>query len=322
MNCPICSNTNHTLYLSNMYDDRYGYPEKFSVYQCNECMHKFLTHTFSSADLENLYTNYYPRSDRSINDYSPLLYKNNNLKDKLKNWFNGDSRAHTYVPKNIKILDIGCGFGESLAYHVNRGCEAYGVEADSNIQKVKDKFDFNIKVGLFNHADYEASSFDYVTMDQVLEHVVDPIDMLSGIAKILKKHGKVIVTIPNANGWGARLFGRIWVHWHTPYHLQFFSQESMKLLAKKTGYKIIAIQTNTTSEWLHYQWMSLVSQPQFGGKSLFWNGQAKTVCKHSFKFLAYVFFVLMHKLKINHIITRFFDAIGCGDGYTIIMQKK
>ncbi len=36
------------------------------------------------------------------------------------------------MPRNVRVLDIGCGFGESLGYYEARGCEAYGVEADEN----------------------------------------------------------------------------------------------------------------------------------------------------------------------------------------------
>jgi hypothetical protein len=33
----------------------------------------------------------------------------------------------------------------------------------------------------------------------------------------------VIIGTPNANGWGARVFGRYWINWHAPYHLHFFN---------------------------------------------------------------------------------------------------
>ena len=98
MNCPICT-TNNNAVTSDVFDDRYGYPEVFSVYQCQQCGHQFLEHNFSSSDLEDLYTNYYPRSKFSIEDYEPLTFNNN-----LKGWFDGDRRAHTYVPKNVRLL--------------------------------------------------------------------------------------------------------------------------------------------------------------------------------------------------------------------------
>jgi 2-polyprenyl-3-methyl-5-hydroxy-6-metoxy-1,4-benzoquinol methylase len=316
MNCPTCTAYCDTVFLD-IFDDRYGYPKVFNLYQCNECRHKFLQHSFSSNDLEDLYTNYYPRSKFSIQDYTPLTFKNNFI-----SWFDGDRRAHTYVPKNIRVLDIGCGFGESIGYHNARGCDAYGVEADANIQKIKDKFGLNIKVGLFNADDYEADFFDYVTLDQVLEHTVNPIEILCGVSKILKPNGRVVITIPNSNGWGAKLFGRRWINWHIPYHLQLFSKESIQLAADKTDFEIQTIKTVTTSEWLHYQWMSLISYPELGVKSIFWGGEARSVKKTSIRYIGFVFFTILHKLRVNHVITRLFDSISLGDCFIIILHKK
>lgn len=159
MNCVICSKT--VIMKHDLYDDRYGYPDKFHLLQCPSCKHKFIEHHFSESDLGKLYTNYYPRSKFSIDDYKPLTYINN-----FKSWFNGERRsAYTYVPQSVKILDIGCGYGESLGYHKARGCEVYGVEADNNIEKIAVKYDYNVKVGLFDASDYQDDYFDYVTMD-------------------------------------------------------------------------------------------------------------------------------------------------------------
>lgn len=315
INCPICnSNKNQLLY--ELYDDRYGYTDLFCIYQCQNCSHKYLNHNFTAQELKELYTNYYPRSSYNVEDYKPNDFKNNFI-----SWFNGVRRsAFTYVPKNVKVLDIGCGFGESLGYHNKRGCEVYGVEVDANVIKVAEKYGFNIKIGLFNENDYKENFFDYVTMDQVLEHIVDPIVMLRGVSKVLSKNGKLIISTPNSNGWGAWLFGKKWINWHVPYHLHHFSKKSLQLLADKTGFEILTLKTITSSEWLHYQWVHLVFYPKFGEKSLFWSSSLKKVS--FFKKLIFKIFVIIHKMRINHLITRFFDILGIGDNYIVILKKN
>lgn len=315
-NCFICNSLSKVI-ADEMYDNRYGYPEKFSFYECSLCKHKFIDNNFTDSDLESLYSKYYPRNEFSIDNYEIMKSSN-----KFKEWFNGDKRAFSYIPSDVKILDIGCGFGESIGYHKSRGCDAYGVEADSNIQKVIDAFGFNIKVGLFDYRDYEKNFFDYVTMDQVLEHTRNPLKIMKDISNILKDNGKLIITVPNPNGWGAKFFGKKWINWHIPYHLQHFSKQSIQILAKKSNFKICEIKTTTLSNWLHYQWMSLVCYPKIGEKSLFWNGEAKNIKKVEFKYWGCVFCSIIHFLKINHIITRLFDLIGIGDSYTIILEKS
>lgn len=314
MKCNICKKKSYFKYT--LYDDRYGYPDTFSLFHCPFCGHKYLEHDFSSNDLGNLYTNYYPRSVFSVDNYKPLTYKNN-----FTSWFNGEKRAaYTYVPEDVKVLDIGCGFGQSLGYHKERGCDVYGVEADSNILKIIEKYGFNVKIGLFDASDYEDNFFDYVTMDQVLEHTRNPIETMQGISKILKENGKVVISIPNSNGWGAKVFGKRWINWHAPYHLQHFSEKSIEIMAKKANLDVVSFKTITSSEWLYYQWLSLVSFPKLGEKSSFWS---VSKLKKSFGMkMIYKLLAILHRTKINHVITRFFDALGYGDNYIIILKRK
>jgi len=315
MNCPICNSTKTEL-VYQLYDDRYGYEGYFTLLRCTSCNHKFIDHLFTPSELGDLYSNYYPRSNMKVEDYSPLQYEQN-----FKSWLNGEARsAYTYVPKNVKVLDIGCGFGQSLGYHRNRGCDVYGVEADENIKRVAEKYGFNIKVGLFNPDDYEHDFFDYVTMDQVIEHVTNPLDVLIGINSILKPNGICVLSTPNSSGWGAKLFGKKWINWHTPYHLQHFSKKSIEIVAEQAGFKIESIKTVTSSEWLYYQWIHAVTFPKAGEKSIFWdsNSQKKSLKqKIVLKILS-----ILHKTKLNHILTRFFDLIGIGDNYIIMLKKS
>ena len=226
-----------------LYDDRYGYPGKFQLERCQMCGHAFLQHEFTPKRLSELYSNYYPRSGFDLDHYQPYQEQTGFLA-----WLDGmNSSAFRWVPKNIRILDIGCGFGESLGYHAARGCNVYGVETDENIRRVADKFGFMVHVGLFNPDIYEPDYFDFVTMDQVIEHTTDPVQTLKGVSRILNPGGTAVLTTPNAHGWGRKVFGLRWINWHAPYHLQFFSRSSMKLAAEKAGLCIETIRTITPS---------------------------------------------------------------------------
>ena len=201
INCPICKGGDNSI-ITELYDDRYGYPGRFILLKCLSCGHKYINSDMSNEQISELYTNFYPRSSFNIDDY--------NAQREVKgfsSWFNGDYRAFAAVPREVTILDIGCGFGEALGYHKSRGCDLYGVEADENVKKIAAKFDFNIKIGLFDSKDYNEKFFDYVTMDQVLEHSKSPIELLKNINVILKDEGRVIITLPNSNGWGVRFYG-------------------------------------------------------------------------------------------------------------------
>jgi SAM-dependent methyltransferase len=155
----------------------FGYPDSALVYQCRECKHIFVAGELTPEQLTDMYTNYYPRSNFNVDDYTPHKEKSGFLY-----WLDGEEgHAYRHVPKNVRVLDIGCGYCETLGYHKARGCEVYGVEADENARKIAERYGFNIEIGLFDPKKYEPESFDYVTMSCVLEHIIDPLKVLQGI---------------------------------------------------------------------------------------------------------------------------------------------
>jgi 2-polyprenyl-3-methyl-5-hydroxy-6-metoxy-1,4-benzoquinol methylase len=315
MKCSICCKENFAHYIDNLYDDRYAYFGKFDLFRCLHCSHKQLKADFTSEELSQLYTRYYPRSSFDVRQYQPHPEVSG-----FRAWLNGDyCSAYLWIPRNVRVLDIGCGFGESLGYHTARGCEAYGVEADTNIERIAQAFNLNAHVGLFEPDIYESNFFDYVTLDQVIEHANRPVQMLRDIAQVLKPGGKIILSTPNSGGWGAMAFGRRWINWHTPYHLQHFSEQSMQLAAEQAGLVLESAKTITHSNWLHYQWIHLALFPEVGHPSVFWSpGLVLSLrSKLLLKILAAI-----HFTKINHLLTRFFDKFGLGDNYLFILVKQ
>lgn len=314
MNCPVCG-LSQSAEVGNVYDDRYGYPGQFTLMRCPNCGHAFLDCALTPTQLGELYTNYYPRKTFDLAQFKPHSEKSG-----LGAWFNGlNSSSFRYVPQNVRVLDVGCGFGQSLGYHTARGCDVYGVEADENIRRVAEKFGFKVRVGLFDDSIYEPEFFDYVTMDQVIEHVTDPVSTLRGVARILKPGGTAVLSTPNAGGWGAKIFGRRWINWHAPYHVQFFSRRSMQLAAEQAGLVLAEVKTITSSEWLHYQWIHLIIYPKHGELSRFWspNQDRRSLLQR----LILKALHLMHRIKVNHLITRLFDSLGLGDNYVFVLKK-
>lgn len=315
MNCPVCGVVKVSK-ETNLCDDRYGYPGQFALMKCTNCGHTFLNCDMEPSEIGKLYTDYYPRKSFDIANYKPHAEESG-----FSAWFNGLAcSAFRWVPPKVRVLDVGCGFGESLGYHTTRGCEVYGVEADENIRRVVERFGYKVHVGLFDDSVYEPKFFDYVTMDQVIEHVTDPLSTLRGVARILKPGGKAILSTPNANGWGAKVFGRRWINWHTPYHLQFFSKNSMRIAAEQAGFEVTQVKTITNSEWLFYQWIHLVTYPKLGEPSWFWSPQkdgATFPQKLAVKLLS-----MIHRTRINHLLTRIIDDLSLGDNFVFILTKR
>jgi hypothetical protein len=141
---------------------------------------------------------------------------------------------------------------------------------------------------------------------------------MKSIAKVLQVGGIAILSTPNADGWGARLFGRLWINWHTPYHLHFFSRKSMAIAAEKAGLVLEQTKTITSSEWLHFQWCHMLTFPKPGQPSQYW------LPVPGYRFEAtgrYLPAKLIRRTKLNHVITRFFDLCGIGDNRLFFLRK-
>lgn len=311
--CPICEGDTLIL-LEDLYDDRYGYPGHFAVRACSHCGHKHLAASFAAEELGRLYSDFYPRSNLDVESFRPYAETHG-----FGSWLSGErASAFRSVPRNVRVLDVGCGFGETLAYHEARGCEAYGIEADENVLRVGERYGLNVRAGLFDPADYEPRSFDYVTLDQVIEHVADPGLFMTGIATVLKPGGVAIVSTPNGRGYGARLLGRRWINWHVPYHLQHFSRRSLKTLAAKSGFRVESIATVTNSRWLHYQFLHLFCAPPMGIGSPFWDPSRSP--RHMPRKVGPIGRGF-ERLRVFDLVTRLADAAGVGDNLLCFLEK-
>jgi hypothetical protein len=127
------------------------------------------------------------------------------------------------------------------------------------------------------------------------------------------------MSTPNSSGWGARWFGRYWINWHAPYHLHHFSRKSMAFAAEQAGLALEQTRIITSSEWLYYQWVHLVTFPRMGVPSPFWssNGKIQDGKRWIIQILR-----IVHLTKINHLVTRLFDTLGGGDNFLFFLRKK
>jgi 2-polyprenyl-3-methyl-5-hydroxy-6-metoxy-1,4-benzoquinol methylase len=312
--CPICASAG-TRECFGLYDDRFGYPGAFRLRACSVCGHRYLVDAeFSDQKIQRLYSDYYPRKSMKVEDFRPHAERNG-----IAAWLDGaKASAFRWVPRSVRVLDIGSGFGQALGYHTNRGCEAWGVESDENALRVAERHGFNVRIGVFQAADFPAEYFDVVTMDQVIEHMRDPVATMASVCAVLKPGGVAILSTPNAKGWGARVFGRRWINWHAPYHLHFFTHRSMGEAARQAGLGLRCLGTTTPSDWLHYQLIHLATHPRRGEASPFWTGRGgyglsqRTAMKLA---------SILHRLHLTHVVTRAMDAAQVGDSQLFLLSK-
>lgn len=126
-----------------------------------------------------------------------------------------------WIPENSRVLDLGCGDGELLAWlKEHKNVSGYGLEIDpdkinSCIEKGVNVIEQDLDLGLGNFA---SNSFDVVVMTQALQVVHYPDRILQ---EMLRVGRTCIITFPNFGHWRCRWYlatrGRMPVSDFMPY---------------------------------------------------------------------------------------------------------
>jgi len=107
------------------------------------------------------------------------------------------------------LLEVGCADGYFLRIAKDMGIHTIcGVEPGKDaVEKADDDLRPLIYNGVLHEGLYEENSFDMVCMFQVLDHVVDPLNVMTNVARVLKPGGYFITVTHNVKSWQPRLFG-------------------------------------------------------------------------------------------------------------------
>lgn len=145
-----------------------------------------------------------------------------------------------------RLLDVGCGEGYALAYFRKQGWSVKGIDFSSAgvISKNPECLDGLVVGDIFALLQSEIASratYDVVWMQNVLEHVIDPLDLLKLLRTLVAPGGLAVITVPNdcsVTQRGALTYGHIdsafWVM--PPDHLTYFDHASLENVAKETGW--------------------------------------------------------------------------------------
>ena len=150
--------------------------------------------------------------------------------------------------KKGTLLDVGCGNGRFLLLMRKAGWEVRGVEPDPVAAGIAQQENgIHVTVRALDDAELPDESFDAVTLNHVIEHVHDPVRLLSQCRRVLKPHGKVVIVTPNIESRGHETFGSCWRGLEPPRHLHLFSLRALRLCCERAGLRIQVLRTSARS---------------------------------------------------------------------------
>jgi len=136
------------------------------------------------------------------------------------------------------ILDVGCGVGFALDAARRVGLETYGMEMSRTaLAAATERGHTVFPVLLENLAPEWKGKFDMISLNQVLEHVPDPVDVIRQCVQFLSPRGTVAVAVPGATG-VLRFTPWLPANW-PPHHVSRWRIKDFNTLAEKTNLQVL-----------------------------------------------------------------------------------
>jgi 2-polyprenyl-3-methyl-5-hydroxy-6-metoxy-1,4-benzoquinol methylase len=311
--CLLCGGEGEMLY-SGLRDRLFSAPGSWSLIQCPKCQLVWLNPRPIPDDIGKLYSQYFTHQMRdapkivlaglrksvkaSILQYSfgyqmvgsssilgSVLSRIGPLED-----IAGGNVRYLKASEKGRLLDVGCGNGIFLDQMRHLGWNVAGVEPDGEAVSVAyEKFGLEIFHGSLEEAKFPDGHFDAITMNHVIEHVLDPIGLLKECGRVLRQGGKLVVVTPNIKSLGRRMLSDAWLAWDPPRHLFLFSSQALRASAERAG--LVIRELRTTAKGARWIWVasSLIKRdrmligvsPKVPGPSLRLQGLAFQVVEHA-----------------------------------------
>jgi 2-polyprenyl-3-methyl-5-hydroxy-6-metoxy-1,4-benzoquinol methylase len=151
-----------------------------------------------------------------------------------------------------RVLEVGCGVGSFAAgLKARRDLHVTGIEAfPEAAAQAAGRIDRVIAAGIEAALPQLAEErFDCIVINDVLEHLVDPWEVLRQLRPLLQLEGVLVASIPNVRY--LPVFKDYVLHgqWHYQLegvldrtHLRFFTRRSMQAMFDAAGYTVVSIQ--------------------------------------------------------------------------------
>lgn len=182
----------------------------------------------------------------------PPAYYGGFFKQYWKDLYKGRAIGERLTPWRAKgdFLDVGCALGTMAAGVRERsGWTARGLEFTKEAAELGRALNgIEIVSAPITTAPWPNESFDYVHINNVLEHEYDPRGALAAAARLLKPSGRLELTVPNGpvdllpNRTLSRKWGRSVPTRHGG-HLFFFSRRALEKILADCGFRVLAIKS-------------------------------------------------------------------------------
>lgn len=231
-NCLICSSD-----VPFSYSNKGQFNIPVNVVICKNCGFSYLNPRWDKKRYNYFYTKEYDTY------YRPEVIKSNYKYDSasgIKTIIGRSAGIIDFKKDNLNILDIGAGMGDSLIHlksSEGKKSTYYAIESSEHCIKHLTENGINV-VSNDVDSNWDESSkekFDVIIMRHVLEHFLEPGEILKKVRSVLKPDGILYVAVPNAKKPTKPLLA----HFFRVVHVSYFSEMSLTNIFNNNGLAVI-----------------------------------------------------------------------------------
>lgn len=261
--CPVCHSKSHALLHQRVRDwSFFSAPGDWSYWRCNDCESVFLNPRPCESSIGKAYKTYY--THRATGGFGlaglKARWKNERLTLRLGREIaprlHLPTALHPWVARKAArmgvpfgwtelaslkpgvLMDVGCGSGAALALARQLGWTAQGLELDEQAVKAARQSGLDVHQSGYEGLIEFPNAFDAIVCSHVIEHVFDPVRMISLIHSALRPGGVLLLSTPNARSDVHAAFGKHWRGLEAPRHLVLFSQPTLVRLLEQAGFGV------------------------------------------------------------------------------------
>lgn len=207
-----------------------GKKSGYTICRCKSCSLVFINPRDEAATLHSQYLK---------NKTSPTAYYAATVDSDRENFVQVLERIESICPKG-KLLDVGCNVGTFLQCAAERGWRVQGIDANEDALQVCRRNAHQVFRGIFGRDAFPGlaeNTLDWISMNDTIEHFLDPKEAVITARSYLKNGGILSVITPNLESFLARAF-----QVKPKEHLFYFTRDTLSKLFGAAGLEPVFVE--------------------------------------------------------------------------------
>lgn len=238
--CPLCNRAADRAIASGLDTEYDTCAQPLTFVECTHCGHTYLNPRPPMASSDLMYPgDYYTLAGRHGKRGSLVIahLKRRIIRRRLTFFDN------LFKQEQAAILEVGCGdcslLIELKKMYPHLACTGVDLAFGPHERRECDRLGIRLIEQAVEHVQLKDATYDLVIMNQIIEHLWNPLPILVKLAAALRPGGMISIETVNLDGYDRRFFyNGAWGGYYFPRHLNLFSSGALSSLLQQTGFRV------------------------------------------------------------------------------------